>query len=345
METLGRSIKIPIPVLVLLLILPLLTIMIEGGSDSTSLSGTLANEGVSVDGSATLTEINKSRSSGLTLNSALTAAAQARANDMANGTSGDTATYVTNAGYVYTSFASAYLRASGVRTPAAIASTFIKQASVLDAKYADAGIAVAKDTAGLYYYVIVLGKSEATTAPGTNISNPGVQTSEGQAAEIIDMLNAARVSMGLCHLVYNAQLVAAASAHSLDQAKGDFLSHTGSNGSTVASRVAATGYPAVYRGENVLSRSNVNSSGAFNQWWNSPEHYNNMMNNNFTEIGVAYAGPSATGKYYYTMVLGSRGGVNNCTVDPMAPVPQNTESGNTTTESAPSNESGTAEAP
>jgi uncharacterized protein YkwD len=340
METLKRSIKLPLPVLAILLVLPVLTFIAAGGSTSNALTGTLASEGVSFDSPGALTTVNASRTAPLTMNTALTNAAQARANDMANGVSGDTATYITNAGYVYTSFSSAWMRSSSLRSPAVVGGTFDNQTSILDAKFTEAGIAVAKDTAGVHYYVMIVARPEATTAPGTNISNPGVQTSSGQASEIILMLNSARTAQGLCPLVFNQQLADAAQRHSNDQSRGDFLSHTGSDGSSIASRIADTGYPAVYRGENVLSRSTVNSSGAFNQWWNSPDHYNNMMNNSFSEIGVAYTGPSATGKYYYTMVLASRGGFNSCTVDPLAPNPppdSTTDSGTDTTQAAGAN--------
>jgi uncharacterized protein YkwD len=56
-------------------------------------------------------------------------------------------------------------------------------------------------------------------------------------------------------------------------------------------------------GENVLMRWDMSADGAFDQWWNSPPHHENMMNPEFTEIGVAFT-QSEDGAYFYTMVLG-----------------------------------------
>jgi uncharacterized protein YkwD len=162
---------------------------------------------------------------------------------------------------------------------------------------------------GTCYYTIIVAHPETTTAPGTDITDAG--TGESQAQDILKLVNDARTAEGICPLTMNDQLVAAAQRHANDMKNGDFLDHTGSDGTTVGNRVSDTGYAYVVVGENILSRTTLNASGAFNQWWNSPGHHDNMMNSGFTEVGIAWAGPSATGKYYYVMVLASRNG-NGC---------------------------------
>ncbi len=84
----------------------------------------------------------------------------------------------------------------------------------------------------------------------------------------------------------------------------DQMTHDGSDGSQPADRITKTGYVWSTVGENVLQRWDVNAAGAYDQWWNSPPHHQNMMNPVFTEIGLAYA-RSASGKYFYTMELGT----------------------------------------
>jgi len=123
-------------------------------------------------------------------------------------------------------------------------------------------------------------------------------------AEILRLLNAARMEQGFTPLMVNALLVRAATDHSADQARRDVMSHDGSDGSTLGDRVNRVSYRWGGVAENVLMRWDTLASEAFDQWWNSPGHYQNMMNPDYTEIGIAHE-RSASGSYYYTMVLGT----------------------------------------
>lgn len=134
-----------------------------------------------------------------------------------------------------------------------------------------------------------------------------VQAQDAQATEILQRVNAARTAGGIHPLTMNAQLVAAAQRHSDDMAQGDFLSHTGSDGSEFWQRMQAAGYPMTAGAENVLFQGALDAAGAFDQWWNSDGHRANMMSADYVEIGIAWA-VSASGRYYYTMVLGAREG-------------------------------------
>lgn len=170
--------------------------------------------------------------------------------------------------------------------------------------YPDLGIASATDSAGKRYYVILFAKPLMLTAPGAEVSNAGLPTQAGQAQAILTLLNAVRLSTGLKPLSLNSKLTAAAGTHSQDQAYRDKMTHDGSDGSQVTDRTTAAGYAWSAVGENVLQRPDLHAAGAFDQWWNSQVHRENMMNPQFTEIGIAYA-KSALGNYYYTMVLGA----------------------------------------
>ncbi|RMG88091.1 MAG: CAP domain-containing protein, partial [Chloroflexi bacterium] len=143
---------------------------------------------------------------------------------------------------------------------------------------------------------------------------------DGQAWAILNLLNADRNAAGLHSLTMNTQLVAAAQRHSNDMANGDFLSHTGSDGSEFWERIADTGYNMTSGAENILFRWDLSAAGAYQQWWNSPGHYNNMMNANYVEIGIAWA-QAASGKYYYTMVLATRPGVQPPPISPPTNTP------------------------
>ncbi len=124
---------------------------------------------------------------------------------------------------------------------------------------------------------------------------------------ILALLNTERNAAGLASLATNPQLVAAAQRHSDDMAAGDFLDHVGSDGSQFWERILEAGYSMSSGAENILYRWDTDALGAFEQWEESPQHLTNMMSADYTEIGIAWA-QSASGKYYFTMVLARREG-------------------------------------
>jgi uncharacterized protein YkwD len=105
-------------------------------------------------------------------------------------------------------------------------------------------------------------------------------------------------------LGWNTQLTAAASAHSLDMVTNNFFSHTGSSGSTLRTRVEATGYAWSSLGENIAAGyGTVNN--VMDGWMGSDGHCANIMNPAFTQIGVACIKGTAANTYgdYWTMDL------------------------------------------
>ncbi len=79
------------------------------------------------------------------------------------------------------------------------------------------------------------------------------------------------------------------------------MSHAGSDGSDAGVRISRAGFSGNKWGENVAagySSANTVVAG----WMGSPGHRANILNANFTSIGVAYA-QSSDGTMYWTMVL------------------------------------------
>ncbi len=138
-----------------------------------------------------------------------------------------------------------------------------------------------------------------------------VTPATAQEPDLVALVNQARANAGIAPLVSNTLLVNASQRHSNDMAARDVLSHTGGDGSSVGTRVTQAGYSWNFVGENVLYRWDVSAQGAFDQWWNSTGHRNNMMNASFCDIGVTRA-RAASGRIYYTMVLARRSGVSSC---------------------------------
>jgi uncharacterized protein YkwD len=90
-------------------------------------------------------------------------------------------------------------------------------------------------------------------------------------------------------LTWNALLEKAALGHGNDMFKTGVFSHTGSGGSTMSSRVTATGYAWSALGENIAF-GYKSLSDVMKGWIASSGHCKNMMSANFTQMGAARVG-------------------------------------------------------
>jgi hypothetical protein len=105
---------------------------------------------------------------------------------------------------------------------------------------------------------------------------------------LIDFTNADRQENNFQPLKTNALLVLAAQRKADDMAQKSYFSHQSPDGKTPWYWLAQAGYQYSYAGENLA----VNFSDSYdieNAWMNSPGHRQNILNNNFTEIGIAAA--------------------------------------------------------
>jgi uncharacterized protein YkwD len=152
--------------------------------------------------------------------------------------------------------------------------------------------------------------------PTTNQVQPNLNA-EAQTA--LELVNAARSTAQNCGgtiypavgpLTWNPKLEAAARVLNQDMILKQYFAHVSPENSTPVTRVTAQGYDYAAIGENIavgsLGSNLASLSGAIRGWIESPGHCKNMMNPNFTEMGLASAsGP--WGKYdavYWTQELG-----------------------------------------
>lgn len=104
-------------------------------------------------------------------------------------------------------------------------------------------------------------------------------------------------------LTWDYDLESAAFSHSSDMANNNFMSHTGSDGSSPQDRIEATGYSWSTWAENVAAgQKDINA--VMTSWMNSPGHCKNIMNGSVTEMGASYVENSST-QYgiYWTQVF------------------------------------------
>ena len=124
-------------------------------------------------------------------------------------------------------------------------------------------------------------------------------------AELLQLTNEERRKAGVPALQLSPQLDRAAQGHAEDMVRNNFFSHTGSNGSTLVTRVEAAGYAYSFAGENIAA-GGATPAQTIQQWMNSPGHRQNLLNRNFTQIGFGYvSAPSTAYGHYWVQVFGT----------------------------------------
>ncbi len=163
------------------------------------------------------------------------------------------------------------------------------------------------------------GSSDASVAAPAPASDPatGVLSTCGLSdfsTRILQRINQLRASGADCGssgqfapapaVAWNALLTQAADGHSQDMAAQNYFDHTSLDGRTFTQRIDATGYAWSTAGENIAA-GYASVDAVMDGWTRSPGHCANLMNQNFTEIGVACVPGTSSTTYrnYWTMDL------------------------------------------
>lgn len=125
-------------------------------------------------------------------------------------------------------------------------------------------------------------------------------TNTAIAQDLLRIVNAERQRVNAPPLVLSEKLTTAAQRHAQDMATSRRMSHTGSNGSTMRSRIDATQYTWSTIGENV-AMGHPTAAAVMSAWMNSPGHRQNILNPAFTELGIGFA--TANGRPYWVQVF------------------------------------------
>ncbi len=122
--------------------------------------------------------------------------------------------------------------------------------------------------------------------------------------DILELTNVKRKEYGLSPLTRSNVLDIAANCHAKDIAQNmnyyyEIIQsplnqerqkvHIGSDGSSVLDRIIRSGYLQIYYGENIAIQDNATAEDAINAWMNSDIHRGNILNPNYTEIGIGYS--------------------------------------------------------
>ncbi|MFJ8234106.1 CAP domain-containing protein [Ureibacillus sp. NPDC094379] len=120
-------------------------------------------------------------------------------------------------------------------------------------------------------------------APTTNES----QSVSAFEQQVVDLTNAERTKAGLKPLEIYAPLMKVAEAKSADMAKNNYFSHTSPTYGSPFDQIKAAGISYKSAGENIAQGQRTPAE-VVQAWMDSPGHRQNIMNANYTHIGVGY---------------------------------------------------------
>lgn len=125
--------------------------------------------------------------------------------------------------------------------------------------------------------------NQSTTKPATSTpsSSSGVNAAEQQA---LKLMNADRAASGLPALKLNNKLTVLARDYAQDMIDRDFFSHYNPEGQSPFDRMQQYGIGYHYAGENLAINRSVEA--AENAFMNSAGHRANILNANYSEIGI-----------------------------------------------------------
>jgi len=125
---------------------------------------------------------------------------------------------------------------------------------------------------------------------------------------VILLINNYRVKAGLAKLNENASLDSSALTHSIDMAENDFLSHTGSDGSSYWDRELKAGYTGQWGGEIIYAGSGAyNSPNQAVTWWMNDPPHKAIILADYNDLGAGYAYcPTGTYGGFFTADFGHR---------------------------------------
>ena len=170
--------------------------------------------------------------------------------------------------------------------------------------------------AALLSAAAVAGTPAAATAAGNCVPAPSWPANRADlAAQVVTLVNAHRVQLGLVPLVLSPTLTATAEWKARNMAAYGYMDHDdpAPDARTANERVAACGYPAAAWGENIAS-GYATAQAVVDGWLASPEHRANIERPDYRATGVGAAGAPT----YWTQSFGAVADAGSVVAAPVA---------------------------
>lgn len=138
-------------------------------------------------------------------------------------------------------------------------------------------------------------KNQQVEAPVKTPSNNVSQSVSDFEKQVVDLTNAERAKEGLKPLEMHSPLMEVAQAKSEDMAKNNYFSHTSPTYGSPFDQIKSAGISYRSAGENIAQGQRTPQQ-VVQAWMESPGHRQNIMNANYTHIGVGFV----ENGYYWT---------------------------------------------
>lgn len=160
--------------------------------------------------------------------------------------------------------------------------------------------------------LMAVGGSPLSASGASGASEMGQEAAAGCDAQVVpqrvlETLNALRAQTRACGsamraaggpLRWDARLASSARRHAADLSQGDELRHLGPQGVGLRERLRRNGYTAQRAGEN-LAAGQESLDEVLQTWVTSAQHCDNLMQGEFTEVGMACVlGPGRYQRYW-----------------------------------------------
>ena len=137
--------------------------------------------------------------------------------------------------------------------------------------------------------------NQQAEAPAKTTTNNASQSVSEFEKQVVDLTNAERTKAGLKPLEIHSPLMAVAHAKSADMAKNNYFSHTSPTFGSPFDQIKSAGISYRSAGENIAQGQRTPQQ-VVQAWMDSPGHRQNIMNANYTHIGVGFVEDG----YYWT---------------------------------------------
>ena len=176
------------------------------------------------------------------------------------------------------------------------------KANILDKLDAEIGIGMARSAKDEIYYTQVFAVQLPARGREAKEEKPAAFALTDDEKALVELVNKEREKAKLPALKINAALCAAAHGHSANMAKQMKMDHV-LDGKRPGDRAKAAGYRYELCGENVGWGEKGFTVAQMTKWWmDSKVHRENILNKEFTEIGVGIA-QTEKGDRYFTQLF------------------------------------------
>lgn len=149
------------------------------------------------------------------------------------------------------------------------------------------------------------GQTTNNHSSGDNIEdgNDIIQEVESdQALEVLRLVNAERKKQGLKELVLNHTLNGIATKKAEDMRDNNYFSHQSQRYGSPFEMLQSFGVKYSSAGENIAAGQKT-AQDVMNDWLNSSGHRANILNENYTELGVGYVEGGTYGTYWVQLFV------------------------------------------